>query len=234
MEPVATSPPDPTVVFRELNSKFSANLAISLTQHSQAFEMVEIRARAIAAVGSILATQSLTPFQCEIAGIANEIFADVICSIYLAGCALDNAAKIVLRRAFELGIATVYLWDLPHVFCDWKEHDHDLSFSEMVKHIESPGYKSFVRRVNTKSQDGQVIDAARCQHFYGCLSDTVHGKICTLESILPARFSQQVEDWRAYLDLVTEGENILLDLWKARFPQVSDELCRTMPQLARI
>ena len=56
----------------------------------------------------------------------DEVFADVVSSIYLSACGLDKPAQMILRRALEVGAATVYVWDLPHVFSGWKEHDEDL------------------------------------------------------------------------------------------------------------
>lgn len=158
----------------------------------------------------------------------------MIISIYLAGCALDKPAQGLLRRVIELGVGIVYLWDLPHKFWGWKDNDIDLSFNEMLCHINSPEYTTLVSKENPKYQQEALIDRKRADEIYGSLSDTIHGKISTFESVLPDRYDFNINDWTEHLNKIEEIENILLNLWKRRFTHVTEELHIKCPQLQRI
>ncbi len=69
--------------------------------------------------------------------------------------------------------------------------------------------------------------------MYGSLSDTVHGKIATFESVLENRFKYTKEDWQLHLSLVNMVEDILMDLFQNRFKEVNDNIHEQFPQIAR-
>ncbi len=234
MEDIYKKPSDISTVFRDLNGKFSDNLNSSIRFSAETLCSVELKARALDAVGRILSqTNTITPAQREILPIFNELFADVISSLYLAACALDKPAQIVLRRVLELGVAIVYLWDLPHKFYGWKQHDHDLNFSEMVDHVNAPQYVTFVKSANSSFNGSTIIEVSEAKRIYGSLSDTVHGKISTFESVLPDRFKFTKEDWQTHLSLVDTVENLLLKLFQNRFHDVNSSIHKQFPQIAR-
>lgn len=234
MDDIYKKPNDVSTVFRELNGKFSENLQLSIQFSAETLCTVELKARALDAVGRILSeTKTITPTQTDILPIFNELFADVISSLYLAACALDKPAQIVLRRVLELGVAIVYLWDLPHKFYGWKQHDQDLNFSEMIEHLNSPQYLSFVRSTNSSFNGSTVLEVPDAKRIYRSLSDTVHGKISTFESVLPERFKFTTEDWQTHLSLVDAVENILLQLFQNRFLDVHRNIHGQFPQIAR-
>jgi hypothetical protein len=227
-------PDDVTSVFRGLNAKFSENLNLAFQSSTEIVCTVELKARSIDAVGRILSQiDTITHTQAEIVSIFNELFADIISSLYLAACALDKPAQIILRRVLELGVAIVYLWDLPHKFWGWKQHAQDLNFSEMLDHLGSPQYTSFISSANTAFSGPQVLKIADAKKIYGSLSDTVHGKISTLESVLPNRFKYSKEDWELHLSLVNTVEDMLLYLFQNRFKEVSSNIHEQFPQIAR-
>ena len=227
-------PDDVTAVFRNLNAKLSENLNSAFAASTDKLVIVELKARAIDAVGTILSkTQMITPTQLEIGAIFNELFADIIASLYLAACALDKPAQIILRRVLELGVAIVYLWDLPHKFWGWKLHDRDLNFTEMLDHLGSLEYTSLIKSMNDSFTGPENLKIADARNMYGSLSDTVHGKISTFESVLPNRFKYTKEDWEQNLSLVNEVEELLLQLFQNRFKEVGGTLHEQFPQIAR-
>jgi hypothetical protein len=117
--------------------------------------------------------------------IYDEIFSDGISAIYLASNAMVKPANIVLRRIIELGVAAIYLWDMPHAAYSWNDYNLDLRFSEMLKHINSKGYIAYINSENKSNIEEDLISAYRSQKIYGMLSDIIHGKITTFESSLP-------------------------------------------------
>jgi hypothetical protein len=228
-------PENGVCIFEKLMAKFGANLRQSVKVSTEQLRGAELKARACAEVGTILSkTPGLTSTQQEITCIFGEIFADLICSLYFAACALDRPAQMVLRRVLDLGAATVYLWDLPHAFWGWKKHDEDLNFNQMLEHFGSEGYKTYLCAINPKLCVSQLLDHAGARKVYRDLSNAIHGKLTTFESLLPDRFIHTAQDWQGHLELVHKVEDILLNLWKNRFGEVERSLVVTMPQLQKI
>jgi hypothetical protein len=219
-------------VLRDLNAKFCHNLGQALADEEPLASKAELQARAIPVVAKILSHDlELTGWQHDALCMFDEIFADVICSIYLSACGLDKPAHMILRRALEVGTATVYVWDLPHLFCGWKDHDQDLTFNEMLEHFTTQGFNSFVRSQNPHYKGTEVIDVTLARRLYRKLSNIIHGKMTTFESVLPDKFQHSQDDWRSHLEQVCEVERILLALWENRFCCVSEQLLNELPQL---
>jgi hypothetical protein len=219
-------------VWSDLHKKFSNNLSLALAQDKCLPSTAEVQARAIPAIAKILRDKlELTDWQQDALCMFDEVFADVICSIYLSACGLDKPAQMILRRALEVGIATVYVWDLPHVFLGWKDHDKDLNFNEMLDHFATQGFNSLVRSQNAMYTGGELIDAGLARSLYRKLSNIVHGKMTSFESVLPDKFQYNREDWRQHLEQVCDVENLLFRLWSNRFRCVSENLLNDFPQL---
>jgi len=220
------------VIWLELSRKFHSNLSLALTQEAKLVSRAEIQARAIPVVARILSEeQGLTDWQRDALCMFDEIFADITCSIYLGACGLDKPAQAILRRALEVGAATVYLWDLPQVFWGWKEHDRDLNFNEMLEHFSNPGFISSVKRQNPTFAKMEMMDASLARSLYRNLSNIVHGKMKSFESLLPDKFQHNQDDWRLHLERVCNVERVLLELWNDRFASVSKRLNSELPQL---
>ncbi len=219
-------------VLSDLNAKFCKNLGLALSQEEPLASRAELQARAIPIVAKILSSHlELTAWQREALCMFDEVFADVICSIYLSACGLDKPAQMMLRRALEVGAATVYVWDLPHLFWGWKDHDKDLNFNEMLEHFSTQGFQSFVRSQNPHLKNPEVFDTALARSLYRKLSNIIHGKMTTFESLLPDKFQYTQGDWRLHLEEVCEVEQILLALWENRFRCISEHLLNDFPQL---
>jgi hypothetical protein len=234
MEPTHLKPEDPTIVFHRLNEKFTNNLNSQLKPVPPEMEQVELRARAVSAIGKILhGKHALTNTQKEVCSIFDEVFADLITSVYLAGCALDKPAQMVLRRALELGVATVYLWEQPHIFWGWKECDKDLAFNDMLDHLDSESVRVFVSAVNPAFTADHLFDFSDARRVYRALSNTVHGKIAMFESQIQDRFSANTTDWNTHLLLVMQVQGLLFQLWFNKFSNLNADLRTEIPQVAR-
>jgi hypothetical protein len=219
-------------IWWDLNKKFSKNLELALSTEVALTSRAEIQARAIPAVAGILgADPGLTIWQRDALCMFDEVFADLTCSIYLSACGLDKPAQTILRRALEVGIATVYVWDLPHAFWAWKEHDKDLNFNDMLEHLSSTGFTSHAKRQNPKYSGTELFNMALAKTLYRQLSNIVHGKMASFESVLPDKFQHSQPDWRGHLELVCAVEDILNQLWINRFLSVSERLESKFPQL---
>lgn len=222
-------------ILTELDSKFSANLNAFLSKNETECKTIDLRARAIAAIGEIVSEKACSqPSHIEISLIFDEVFSDMILSVYFTGCALDKPAHTVLRRALELGIAIVYLWDLPHAFWGWKSHDSDLNFNEMIEHLAKDSYKSFLSSLNPTYAATNTFDYSKARRQYRILSNTIHGKISTHESKLPDRFSHNPQDVITNLDLISEIQTNLLYLFRMRFSACFAEMESKIPSISTL
>ena len=213
---------DPRQVLIELNRKFNGNFAEweSLTDHK--LEKSFVGLHCIAAVGEVLENYKASKHHDICCKIFDEIFSDGVASIYLASNAMDKPACIVLRRVLELGLAAIYLWDMPHIAISWKQHGQDLSFTEMLKHINSKGYVSYIASENDIEIDNEIIPTHKAQEIYGSLSDIVHGKIATFETSLPERFKFVQDDWKQFVMILDAVVEMLVSAFLVRFNIASD------------
>lgn len=204
----------------ELKEKFDDNFKKWASLSDQKIDVVFLYLQIISLIGQILRERTSSNHRKECCQIFDELFSDSVSSIYLSSCAIDKPALVILRRVLELGVAVIYLWDMPHLAYSWREEGRDLSFSEMLKHINSVGYLSFVEDENSISIDDEIFPASKCQEIYGDLSDIVHGKINSFESSLPERYSFVEKEWNEFVDLTLEVLKILVQGYLLRFPIV--------------
>jgi hypothetical protein len=134
----------PKEIMRELRDKFNGNFDEWLSLESDNLQLSFAYLQIISTIGQTLKERSTMKHHNVCCLIFDELFADTVSSFYLASCAIDKPALVILRRVLELGLAAVYLWDMPHMANAWRKYDQDLSFSEMLKHVNSEGYRSFV------------------------------------------------------------------------------------------
>jgi hypothetical protein len=216
-------------LFRDLHAKFGHNISLCASDLSKSVVAVEVRARATYQLGQTLANNpELQGFRKLLANILGEIFADTVVSVYLAGCALDNPAKILGRRVLELGVSVVYLWDQPSEFYGWYGFDKDLSFQDMLEYIGSSSFRTFLEEdVGSVS----TFDATVASKLYRSLSNIVHGKMRTFESSLPGRFTYTKQDCEEYAELIGAVQVFLLKLWESRFPSEFKEMKKLLPAL---
>lgn len=219
-------------IFSELNVKFTHNLKISLEGEKEKSNRIELKVRKFPILGQIIRENGqLSSTQAELLAIFDEVFSDIITSVYLASCSLDKPAQIILRRALELGISIVYLWDLPCAFWGWKNHDKDLNFNEMVEYLTDDSFRTYIENINCNYKGQDIFNVSDARKLYRVLSNTTHGKISTFESNLPLRFSHNIDDWHSHLESVEKVEDIIMGLWEKRFFECLPELKKRTPSL---
>jgi hypothetical protein len=220
---------EPRQVMIELNQKFNGNFNEWKSLDNPKLERSFIGLNCIAAVGETLNERKSSKHHEICCKIYDEIFSDGVLSIYLASSAMDKPANIVLRRIIELGLAAIYLWDMPHMAFSWNHHDQDLSFTEMLNHVNSKGYLFHINNENQTDIESELISASRAQKIYGTLSDIVHGKITTFESSMPERFKFIEDEWNQFIALVEEVIGMLVKAYLRRF-DIATEVFKKVPQ----
>jgi hypothetical protein len=225
----------PSDVLRKLHAKFSANFDQAIVSCVPDLERIDIKARALAECGSELGKMpGLTPSQAHLSSAAEEVFADLITSAYLSSIGLDRAAQMVLRRSLELGVAIVYLWDPPHLFWGWKQCDYDLSFSEMLEHLDSINYRTFLEKTADVSADDVLIDKAAAKRVYRTASNTVHGKITTHKVLAADGFIHDPDQCKTHMRMIVEVSTLLVDLWFKRFAHLEPAVRKALPCYDRV
>jgi len=228
---------DIKLILQSLHVKFGSNIDLSLEEKSLVMEEIEVKARAIFYFKKVICSKpDITTTQIHIAQIFEEIFADITICLYLGCCSIDNPARILLRRILELGLATVYLWDLPHKFWSWNgtvdEHTNDLNFKEMLEHVNGKGYIEFINNENSSSLLS-LLDKEEPNKIYRSLSNVIHGKVSSFETTAIDSYNFNKVQHGATLEYILRVENLLLALWKKRFPAEFFELEGTFTTLTR-
>lgn len=191
----------PTEIINMLSDKFNSNFREWQGIQDKKLDKVIISIFTLNTIAEILNEKKSSVHHDVCIKIFSEIIADTSSSLYLSACAIDKPANIVLRRVLELGVASIYLWDMPHVVYSWKNHDEDLSFSDMLKHITNQGYIDYFTENEKIGGKVCVIDMRKAQKIYGQLSDIVHGKITSFETDLPNKFTFESDDWERFIGL---------------------------------
>lgn len=220
---------DPRQVLIDLNDKFSGNFAEWKKTSDHKLDKSFSGLHCIAAVGDILSNKKTSKHHETCCKIYDEIFSDGVSSIYLAANAMDKPARIVLRRVLELGLTAIYLWDMPHMAFSWEQYDKNLSFTEMLSHINSDGYIAYVGNENNVSLDAEIVPTRKAQDIYGSLSDIVHGKITTFETSVPERFKYVEGDWNEFVTMLDEVVDILVSAYLKRF-NIEKDVFGKVPQ----
>ena len=95
----------PYEILQELKDKFDQNFNSWAKQEDVEINQTFLFARAIYDVGQILNEQVSSKHHKRCCQIFDEVFSDIISASYLASCAIDKPANIVLRKVIELGRA---------------------------------------------------------------------------------------------------------------------------------
>jgi hypothetical protein len=207
----------PKEIMIELKDKFNGNFNKCIDLKDDDLQVIFIYLQVISNIGQALKKNSTLKHHSECCLIFDELFADTVSALYLSSCAIDKPALIILRRVLELGLTAVYLWDMPHMAYAWKKYDQDLSFSEMLKHINSEGYLSYVSEETNTQIKTDLFPTDKCQKIYGNLSNIVHGKMYSFESSLPDKFSFVEEEWHSFTVLTESVLKILINGYISRY-----------------
>jgi hypothetical protein len=218
-----------------LHSKFAANLDVLDGDVIELLEIIDLNSRAIDGAGNELqrlhSGDDKHKLQC--AYLIEEIFADLCQAMYLLAIGLVVPARMLVRRAFEIGLAIVYMWDLQHEYWGWAKHGEDLSFSKMVDHLCSSGYLTLISNVQEKSPPDWPCTSTALQALYRTLSNTVHGKSEGLPPLSPERYSTNMNNVGEHLKLLIKIQEILLKIWCARFGGIKEHLSKEFPKAMR-
>lgn len=165
----------------------------------------------------------------ECADILAEIFADFSVAMYLFSVGLIVPARMLVRRALELGVASVYMWDMPHEYWGWIKHDDDLSFSKMIEHLASDRYATHLANIGGHT----ACDQKEFKEFYRGLSNTVHGKFDDLPPLSPERYKSSENNIEKHLKSTIEVQLALIRLWCGRFSSLHAFIDTEFPQPLR-
>ena len=224
---------NPEKLINELRVKFNSNFDDWSKVNHDELVNIFLLTRVISETGLILKQRAISKHHKKCCLIFDEIFSDVITAIYLASCSLDKPASIVLRRVIELGVTSIYLWDMPNVSYSWELYNQNLSFTDMLNHINSDGYLSYVSEEIGQVVNGELISTTILKRIYKELSDIVHGKITTFETSLEKCFSFSEEDWRTISTQTYEILTTLVNAYIMRF-NLKKELKKKIPAFANL
>lgn len=218
-----------------LHSRFATNLKDLSAEVIALLEIIDLNSRAIDETANELKRAHCGDDEQkrECACLLNELFADLSQAMYLLALGLVVPARMLARRAFELGLGAVYMWDLPHEYWGWAKHDQDLSFTTMIDHLYSRSYLTHISHIQNKISPEWPFTAAILQKLYRTLSNTVHGKSDGLPPLSPDRYSPTLSNVGEHLKLVVEIQKTLLNIWCARFIGLKEHLAKAFPQAVR-
>lgn len=206
-----------TELITGLHNKFGKCLEGLSPASLKLFDEIEQKCRVVGELRSTVFAEAESR-HAHCAEIFDEVFADFSVAMYLLAAGLIVPARMAVRRALELGVAAIYLSDMPHRYWGWRKHDEDLSFTEMVTHISSSSYESYIQNLHQLAAPKKLCDPKRLQAYYRDLSNTVHGKYDGLAPLSPDRFSGDDKNLRPHLEITLEVQKAVLDLIKNRFP----------------
>jgi hypothetical protein len=210
------SPIDPKTILSELNVKFQTNFNSAIKGSFAQLSDVERKIRALSELRDRLKANGSKTRE-ELLVLLDEVFADLVISLYLSYCAIDRPASMSLRRATELAVAFFYLWDNASKYWAWKDYDKDLSYKEMLDELSSSGYATFLQKECKAIDGGHLI---QLKNAYRDLSNQVHGKISTFETSLERRFSHDPADLTQHIELMNRVLDAILGIGNSRFPNI--------------
>lgn len=205
-----------------LHGNFGSNLSQLDRSFIEIIEAIDTENRAIFDLGNVIRSNYSTPGpHCEDAAkLIDEVFSDVAQAMYLISCGLIVPGRMVTRRAFEIGLSIAFLWDQPHEYWSWAEHDADLSFTTMVSYLSSQGYQSHIKKIH--KENTPAFNISESQSLYRTLSNTVHGKIDLLPPLSPERFNIKTNGAEEHLNALLRVTVLVRRTLDTRFPKTQE------------
>lgn len=205
-------------LLESLHAHFGTNIKETTNNALELLEQIDINSRIIDAIHNALRDTYSDGDSQKVAcsDILDEIFADFSQAMYLFSVGLIVPARMLVRRALELGVASVYMWDIPHEYWGWRKHDDDLGFSKMIEHLSSERYTTYLTNICGQKicNQGAFKDF---KDFYRSLSNTVHGKSDYLAPLSPERYKSNDNNIETHLETTINVQCALLKLWCGRF-----------------
>jgi len=136
-----------------------------------------------------------------------------------------------------LGIGAIYFLDLPNEYWGWKNiesYDTDMSFKSSLEYLGSLSYSEYLKNefdVNGWGLDKEKRD--RINKYYRKLSNTIHGKYSTFETVSDKLFEYDQLAYSSNLRDVIYCENIIISLFKERFQSCFSSLVVHLPAIER-
>ena len=218
-----------------LHAKFGENIANLDAENVKLIERVDERNRCIEEIRTELRRycEASPDYRLACTDLLNEVFADFTVAMHLFSVGLIVPARMMVRRAFELGLAAIFFWDAPQEYWGWIKHDEDINFSKMTNHICSKGYQSYIAEVNKNVDFILSYRAVDFQEIYRTLSNTVHGKSGSLPPNSPERYDTRSNGTDRELQLTGRVQDLLLTVWCDRFPTLKAHLANECPRALR-
>ncbi|MFL6817536.1 MAG: hypothetical protein ACJ8EF_06310 [Bradyrhizobium sp.] len=226
-----------SVLLTALHEKFGQNLKALQSNATIRLDRIDLNSRAIDGIGTELLSKHCdsNKQKTACAQLLDEIFADFSQSMYLLSIGLLVPARMVLRRGLELGLAVVYMWDIPHEYWGWKLHGLQLSFSEMAAHCSSEYYISHLANVNgcpAAVEPNQI--STELKRLYAALSNTVHGRYDELPPLSPERYSSDQNKIDDHLKMAIQVQVAIINLLCLRFPEMQTYIQANFPGATRV
>lgn len=218
-----------------LHAKFGQNTEAMEDEAWALLDRIDLNSRIISEIRAALSREYCdTEWQTKLCTeLLEEVFSDFSLAMYLSTIGLIVQARMSVRRAFELGLATVYMWDLPHEYWGWRRGDEDLSFSVMVAHLNSGGYFEYLKHLRGVESVSPICDQTKFQNIYRELSNTVHGKISGLPPLSPERFLPDRNGVKEHLELEAKAQDATIALLFGRFSGLQADIEAIFPQIKR-
>ena len=219
-----------------LHKNFGTNIATLPSDADPVLDDIDLNSRIISEIRALLSSNFCVSDAHKriCADILDEVFSDFSLAMYLCSIGLIVPARMSIRRAFELSLAAVYMWDLPHEYWGWREKDQDLSFSAMVSHLNSPGYIAYLAQQRPSTTASVICDQTNFQDIYRQLSNTVHGKVSGLPALSPERFASDKNGLEIQFRLMQKAQKLIIALLLGRFDGLEELLAKNFPQFKRV
>lgn len=236
MSTVSHAPRQPVKeLLSALHTRFGQNIDEIEKYASSDLELIDLNSRVISEIREILVSGSCeSESQKRIcAELLDEVFSDFSLAMYLCSIGLIVPARMSARRAIELGLASVYMWDLPHEYWGWRHRNQDHSFSAMVAHLNTVGYLEYMTQLHEIESSTPICDQGKFQDLYRKLSDTVHGKNTELPPLSPERFTPAKNSISNHFRLIADAQAAIIELLFGRFSGLQQRVEEIFPQLRR-
>ncbi|KAB0670328.1 hypothetical protein F6V30_09245 [Oryzomonas sagensis] len=224
-----------TDLIASFHEHLGRNISIFSNDAIPLFNEIDLNSRIIDEIrATLIKNYCVTNYQKDICSdILDEVFTDFTIALYLFAIGLIVPARMSVRRALEEGLAVVFMWDLPHEYWGWRQLDADLSYSNMVSHLNSASYLKYLANVHGCHDIDVICDSVRFQRFYRKLSNTVHGKVEGLPPLSPERFSADKNGISKHLKLTMDVQKAIIDLLYGRFHGLKADIEKAFPQVGR-
>jgi hypothetical protein len=204
-----------------LHLKFSSNFEAAKQTLSAATE-AEHKARLLSTASIHLGRLAgQEPHQEALAKCLDEVFADSMCAIYLACCGMHVAAGMLMRRSLELGFVVTAYWDAPADFWAWREHDADISFSQICDYLQSNGYRSLLSHQKAVSPADATETLKTVGALYRDLSNVVHPKTYNFATAGASSFNFHSGDLVKSLSYANRVHTAIANVLSARFTELA-------------